>query len=115
MRFRTVSVARALALLWAGFWMFFFVGESWAWNTPAPLALSWAGVGLLFILLALLPWRWQSTGGLLLVVAGLAIGAAYVIWGPKSLPLPGRVISTVTLSVPPLIAGILFLADRIDS
>jgi hypothetical protein len=27
-------IARALALLWAGFWMFFFIAESLAWDTP---------------------------------------------------------------------------------
>lgn len=115
MKFRMLSIARALALLWAVFWTIFFVAESWAWKTPLPLALPWVGAGLLFILLALLPWRWQATGGILLVVAGLLIGAAYALWGPSSLPLAGRVISTVTLSLPPLAAGILFLAGRIDS
>jgi len=112
MKLRKMHIARALALFWAAFWMFFFVAESWAWHTPVPQALPWVGAGFLFILLALLPWRWRVTGGILLVIAGLAIGVAYVIWGAPSLPLAGRVISTVTLSLPPLVAGILFLADR---
>jgi hypothetical protein len=115
MTLRRVSIARALSLFWSAFWTIFFVAESWAWDTPLPLALPWVGAGLLFILLALLPWRWQTTGGILLIIAGFLIGAGYVVWGPPSLPLAGRVISTVTLSLPPLIAGILFLAGRIDS
>jgi hypothetical protein len=52
-----VLLARALALLWAGFWMFFFVAESWAWHTPVPVALPWVGVGLLFF------WRWYRGAG----------------------------------------------------
>jgi len=59
-----VFLPRGLALLWAGFWMFFFVAESWAWQTPVLAALPWVGVGLFFVLLALLPWRWERTGGL---------------------------------------------------
>jgi hypothetical protein len=27
-------VARGLALLWAAFWLLFFVVESWVWDTP---------------------------------------------------------------------------------
>jgi hypothetical protein len=102
-------VARALALLWAGFWLFFFVVESWAWRTPARVFASWAGVGLLFVILALVAWRWEATGGLLLVVVGLLIGVAYTIWPPPRLPLLSRMITTVVLSGPPLVAGILFL------
>jgi hypothetical protein len=107
-KLRIVFIPRALALSWAGFWIFFFVAESWAWRTPAHVMASWVGVGLLFVFLALLPWRWELTGGLLLVVVGLSIGVAYAIWAPP-LPLASRVITTVVLSGPPLVAGILFL------
>jgi len=104
-----VFIARMLVLLWALFWLFFFVVESLVWRTPALAAASWAGVGLLFVILALLPWRKEGTGGLLLVVAGLLTGVAYVIWAPPGLPLASRVITTVAFSGPPLVAGILFL------
>jgi hypothetical protein len=109
LKLRMVFIARMLALLWAVFWLCFFVVESLVWRTPALVAASWAGVGLLFVTLALLPWRKEGTGGLLLVVAGLLIGVAYVIWAPPGLPLASRVITTVVFSAPPLVAGILFL------
>ena len=102
-------LARALALAWAGFWMFFFVAESWVWHTPLRGAMPWVGVGLLFVVLALVPWRWEVTGGLLLVLAGLSAGVAYTIWPPAGLPLVGRVLTAVVLGVPPVAAGILFL------
>jgi hypothetical protein len=63
-------VARALALSWAGFWMFFFVAESAAWHTPVRVLLAWVGMGLLFVFMALVPWRWETAGGLLLMASG---------------------------------------------
>jgi len=68
-----VFIARALALLWAGFWIWFFVAEGWAWRSPWRVMALWAAVGLAFSILALLPWKWQTTGGVLLVVSGLLI------------------------------------------
>ena len=112
MKLRLALLARVLALSWAGFWMFFFVAESAAWHTPVRLALPWVGVGLLFVLLALVPWRWEMTGGLLLMAVGLSAGVAYAIWSPPRLPVGSRVLTTVVFSVPPLAAGILFLIHR---
>jgi hypothetical protein len=56
-KLRLVFIARVLALLWAMFWLFFFVAESLAWRTPALVAAPWVGVGLLFVILALAPLR----------------------------------------------------------
>ena len=109
MKLCMLFIPRALALLWAVFWLFFFVVESLVWRTPALVMASWVGVGVLFVILALLPWRKEGTGGLLLVIAGLLSGVAYVIWAPPGLSLASRVITTVVFSVPPLVAGILFL------
>jgi len=108
-KLRLALLARALALLWAGFWMFFFVAESWEWHTPVLVALPWVGVGLLFVFLALVPWRWERTGGLVLVIVGLSAGVAYAIWAPPRLPLASRALATLAFSGPPLVAGILFL------
>jgi hypothetical protein len=104
-----VFIARVLALLWAAFWLFFFVAESLAWRTPPLVTAPWVGVGLLCVILALVPLRWEVTGGVLLVVVGLLMGVAYAIWAPSGLPLPSRLITNVVLSGPPLVAGILFL------
>ena len=109
MKLRMVFIARVLALVWAVFWLVVFVAESLAWRTPALVAAPWVGVGLLFVILALAPLRWEVSGGVLLVVAGLLIGVAYAIWAPPGLPLSSRVITIVVLSGPPLVAGILFL------
>ena len=109
MRTSVVVIARALALLWAGFWTWFFVAESLAWQAPARVMAFWSGVGLTFVVLAILPWWFEATGALLLVAAGPLIGAAYEIWAPPHLPLSARVITSAMLSGPPLLAGVLLL------
>lgn len=109
MKRRMVFIARALAVVWAVFWLSFFILESLAWRTPALTTLWWASVGVLFVILALLPRRNEMAGGVLLAGAGLVCGAAYVIWAPRGLPFASRVITTLVLAGPPLVAGILFL------
>jgi hypothetical protein len=111
-----VYSARALALLWAGFWIFFFVGSLVAEPTPSHVMVVGAAVLLLFVILALVPWRWEAAGGLLLVVMSLVIGVIYAIASAaivrrdgSRLPLAVRAITAVVFSVPPLVAGILFL------
>jgi hypothetical protein len=104
-----VFVARALALAWAVWWLFFFIVESIVWHTPALQMAPWVAAGLLFVLLALLPWRWEITGGVSLVIAGLATGVAYAVWAPPGLPVAARVATDIVFGLPPLAAGILFL------
>jgi ABC-type arginine/histidine transport system permease subunit len=75
---------------------------------------------LLFAILALVPWRWEAAGGLLLVVMSLLIGATYAIASASimrrdgsRLPLAIRAVTTVVFFTgPPLLAGILFLIHR---
>jgi hypothetical protein len=69
----------------------------------------WAGAGLAFMILALVPWRWETSGGVLLVVAGLLIAVVYARWAMPRLPFTTRAITTVVFGGPPLVAGILFL------
>ena len=105
-------LARILALLWSGFWLFFFVAESVAWHTPLHVMLAWVGVGMLFLLVALAPWRWETTGGFALLAVGLMAAAAYAIRPPPQLPLATRLITTVVFGLPPIVAGSLFLAHH---
>ena len=74
--------------------------------------LPWLGLGLLFVLLALLPWRWELAGGVLLMVAGLSSAVAYAIWSPQGLPAASRALTILVFGGPPIAAGILFLAHR---
>ena len=114
-----VYSARALALLLAGFWVFFFVGSVMVEPTPGHVIAVGPVVLLLFVTLALVPWRWEAAGGLLLVVMSLPIGVTYAIASASivrrdgsRLPLDIRALTTLVFTGPPLVAGILFLIHR---
>jgi len=102
-------LARALSLLWAGFWTFFFVAESLAWRTPLGRMTIWVALGLAFVILALVAWRWEVTGGLALMAVGVLAALAYGIWGPRELSVPTRVTTLLAFGLPPVTAGVLFL------
>ena len=111
-----VYSARALAVLWAGFWIFFFVASVVVEGAPIRVVAPGAAVLLLFVVLALLPWRWEMAGGLLLVVMSLAIGVTYAVSSAaiirndgSRLSLAVRGITAIAFTGPPLVAGILFL------
>ena len=108
MKLWIVYAARALALLWAGFWIFFAVGSSIVEPPPAGMVPRIAAAGLLFLVLAVLPWRWAAAGGVLLVLTGLFFAVAYPM-AYSHLPLAIRMMTAVTLAGPPLAAGFLFL------
>jgi hypothetical protein len=105
----TALLARGLALLWAGFWLFFFVVESLAWHTSVGVMAEWVGAGLFFVLVATVAWHREFAGGLLLVAVGVLAGSAYAMRPPAGLPAGSRVMTTVVFGVPPILAGILFL------
>jgi DNA-binding transcriptional LysR family regulator len=105
-------LARGLALLWAGFWLFFVVAESLAWHTPIAVMAPWVGAGLLFVLLAVFAWRSELTGGVLLVVTGALAGLTYLTWPPAGLSPVVRLVTAAMLGVPPILAGVLFLTHH---
>jgi hypothetical protein len=77
------------------------------------MMLPWIGIGLLFVLLALIPWRWESVGGTLLIAAGLLAGVAYaILWWRAPLDLGTRLLTTFVFGAPPIAAGLLFLTHR---
>ena len=87
--------------------------------THGRVILVGSAVLLLFVILALVPWRWEAAGGLLLVVMSLFIGVTYAIASAaivrrdgSRLPLAVRAITTAVFTGPPLVAGILFLLHR---
>jgi hypothetical protein len=109
MKLYTVLIARVLALVWAVFWMFFFITESLVWRTPPLVMAAWVAVGLLFLVVALVPWFWETSGGVLLISVGLLTGVAYTVWAPSGLAPAVRLVTAFVFGAPPLIAGALFL------
>jgi len=102
-------LARAFALLWAGFWMFFFLAESLVWHTPLGRMTIWVAVGVAFAIIALMAWRWEVAGGLALMVVGVLAALAYGIFGPLEVSVSTRVTALLSFGIPPVTAGALFL------
>ena len=97
-------IARGLALIWAG-WLAFFGLVSGAGEglrgilTNAPNALP----GLVFLVSAVIAWRWEAIGGVALLLCGLFVFFFFHIG--KNLFL------LLTMALPPLVAGFLFLVS----
>jgi len=106
-------IARALALIWAGWWVLFGVasGIEEKLNPPGILIHS-AVPGLIFLASVITAWRWESVGGVILLLEGLFVCIAYPTTMGKRFPLSTIFCVLVTMALPPLIAGLLFLVSR---
>jgi hypothetical protein len=88
--------ARILAMLWSVFWsvLGFLSGIGEGGGTEAVIAHT-IFPGLVFLAAALIAWRWERVGGLLLVLGGFAAIAMFpfatTAGGFPILPLPGLV------------------------
>lgn len=102
-------LARALATLWAGFWLWFFVVESLYYHTPLPVMALWVTLGLFFVLLTVMAWRRETVGGALLAAVGIAASVVYAWRPPPDLSLRVVLATTAMFGVPPFVAGVLFL------
>ncbi len=60
-----------------------------------------------FLVISLLAWRWERTGGALLIVAGLTMGVVHRMMTHGRWPLV-----SILLGLPALLAGLLFLIGR---
>jgi len=96
--------ARALALLWAGFWMYFSLAEGYRQQLGLTETLqgSWQ-YGLLSLIIALIAFWWDVFGGILLISAGVA-------WFMHYFPRVELGYTLVQIA-PPLIAGVMLLAS----
>ena len=102
--------ARVLAMLWAAFWTWFGLASGIAEGlSPAGVLVHTAVPGLFFVLLLVVAWRWEALGGILLVLASLFMAVAYPLVF-RRMPLSTTIFVLLTMAVPPLLAGILFLA-----
>ena len=101
--------ARLLAIVWGGFWLYFFVVESVATHSSLRVAAPWIGLGFLFFLVAWIPWRWEIFGALVLIAFSLTGGLAYAVQRPAGMPIATLVVAILAYSVPSLSAGVLFV------
>ncbi|TEU22657.1 MAG: hypothetical protein E3J21_00085 [Anaerolineales bacterium] len=107
------SMARILMIIAIVFWLWFGIGIGSAYVEGAG-PLNWLMhilvPGGIFILSTLVAWRWPGIGGTLLVLEGIAALGFIVrafLWGRFTTST--LTLMCLTLGLPPLVAGILFL------
>ncbi len=105
-------IARSLAVAWGGFWVWFGLASGISEGIGFMGTLIHTAMpGLILLASAFFAWRWERTGGALLVVEGLIITAAYPLsFGPR-FPLATVIFVLLTMALPPIAAGVLFLLD----
>jgi hypothetical protein len=103
--------ARLIITLWAIFWTWFGLTSGLGEGLPpSSLSLHSTFSALVFVLLLLLAWWTTLLSGWLLLLIGILIVAAYPI-AFRHLPLNAVVFVLLTMALPPLTAGLLFLID----
>lgn len=65
--------------------------------------------GLIFLGSAVIAWRWESMGSAILLLEGLAVGVGYPMLVAGRFPVSTTAFVLLTMALPPLAAGILFL------
>ena len=108
---RQRSWARVLMIIAIVFWLWFGIGSAYVENAGL---FNWLMhillPGGIFIVSMLAAWRWEGIGGALLVLEGLValsfIARAFLL---GSFTTSTLVLMSLTLGLPPLAAGVLFL------
>lgn len=105
------SAALVLMIIAIVFWLWFGIGSAYVENAGLFNWLMHILVpGGIFIASTLVAWRWEGIGGALLVLEGLAALGFIVrafLW--RNFTASTLVLMCLTLGLPPLVAGILFL------
>ena len=105
------STARILMIIAIVFWLWFGIGSAYVERAgPLNWLMHILVPGGIFMLSALVAWRWQGIGGALLVLEGIAALGFIVrafLWGRFTTST--LTLMCLTLGLPPLVAGILFL------
>jgi hypothetical protein len=106
-------IAIILALFWAVLWLVFGLISGAGTGlrnliVNSPNALP----GLLFLVTALVAWRWSMVGGIVLLGEGVFILIAYPLFAHGRFQAGTVVATVVALALPPLVAGLLFVLAR---
>jgi hypothetical protein len=103
--------ARLIATLWVVFWTWFALTSSLGKEgSPANILLQVAVPGPFFALILFLAWKTEALAGLLLFLMGVFIAVAFPFTSGH-LPVNALVFVVLTLALPPLAAGTMFLID----
>lgn len=103
-------IARVLALLWGGWWTFFGIASAFAEDLDLIGILIHTSVpGLIFLASAALAWRWEAIGGVILLIEAAIVCVGYPVLVAGRFPLSTITFVLLTMGLPPLAAGVLFL------
>jgi len=102
--------ARLIATLWVSFWTWFALTSGLDKGSLFNGFMRVAVSGPFFGLILFLAWGTEALAGWLLLLMGLFIAIAFPFTSGH-LPLNAVVFVVLTLALPPLAAGILFLID----
>jgi len=101
--------AKIISGLWAGFWIFFAVANIGSEGFSVTGLRIAVGFTLVFLISALIPWRWEMTGGIILLIEGLAIAVYYPLMVRDNFSLHTVIFLELTMALPPLLAGFMFV------
>ena len=104
-------IARVLMIITIVFWLWFGIGSAYLEKMgPSNWLMHTLVPGGIFILSTFVAWRWEGVGGALLALEGVAalsfIVRAFLL---ANFTTSGLVLMCLTLGLPPLTAGVLFL------
>ena len=108
------SPAQVMIVLWAVGWTKFLVSEFLTWRDEIRTTPLWLLLACVFMLVAIVPQRWEAQGGALLIACGLALLAAYDIWHPTEMKSGLVALLGLLLTVPPLTTGLYFLGHGLN-
>ncbi|HEY3295182.1 MAG TPA: hypothetical protein VGL38_07070 [bacterium] len=103
---------RTIALLWALLWIFFGAASGFgAGESLGGIFVHTLMPGMVFLISALVAWKWDVLGGILLMAEGLAVLVRYPFMA-RGFPSETIVFVLLTMVLPPLAAGGLLLLGR---
>jgi hypothetical protein len=107
-------LAWTLIVLVTAFWLWFGIASAAAERLGS---MNWIGhlvvPGGVFVVTALVAWRWPVAGALLLVAEGLFVAIAYPLTFGRRFPIFTTIMVWLTMALPPALAGVLLLLDRV--
>jgi hypothetical protein len=111
------STAWILVIIAIVFWLWFGIGSAYVERAgPVNWLMHILVPGGIFMLTALMAWRWEGIGGALFTLEGIvALGfiVRAFLWGRFTTST--LMLMCLTLALPPLLAGILFLLNGYQS
>ncbi|GEM_PF-1350484 len=108
--------ALTLSFIWAGFWIFFGVASGFGEKLNIiGIIIHTTFPGLIFLFSVLVALRFSITGGIILLIEGIAIAIAYPLMVREIFPLSTIIYVILTMAIPPVLSGVILLLIQTSS